>query len=323
MGARSITRPEWLAMRGLGGSEAAAVCGLDPQRCSTLELWTRKRGLIEAPDLSDVEEVQMGSRLESIICEIASERFALELVDACETTDETFGAKVEGYVEGRQSFVRSVERPYQTATYDQVVRDPRTGEFGFVEGKNTSEYKREEWAHGRNPDRALCQVYHCFAVSPNLKFAVLAAMIGGNRVRPTMIRREDVEREIKAICKLEDEFWRRVEENDPPDADYSESSSRALAALHPDDNGLSITLGSEFVPLITERNALKDQVSEAEKRLRAIDNALKQAIGSNTFGVLPDGSGHVSLRTQERAAHQVSASKFRVLRVSDSARVPA
>jgi hypothetical protein len=54
---------------------------------------------------------------------------------------------------------------------------------------------------------------------------------------------------------------------------------------------------------------------EAEAKIAEAENQLRAAMGSNTFAVLGNGVT-VSLKTQERAAYQCPATKYRVLRVS-------
>lgn len=59
---------EWLQLRlkGIGGSEAAAVIGQSPW-CSNVELWKRKTGRATAPDIANNEAVQYGHDAEPLI----------------------------------------------------------------------------------------------------------------------------------------------------------------------------------------------------------------------------------------------------------------
>jgi predicted phage-related endonuclease len=61
-------RAAWLEERkkGIGGSDAPAVCGVDPWR-DALTVWSQKVGLLEAEDLSGNEAVEAGLVLEAAI----------------------------------------------------------------------------------------------------------------------------------------------------------------------------------------------------------------------------------------------------------------
>ena len=63
-----LTREEWLAYRrtGIGGSDAAAVIGLNPYR-STIELYADKMGMM--PEKEDNEAMRLGRDLEQYVAD--------------------------------------------------------------------------------------------------------------------------------------------------------------------------------------------------------------------------------------------------------------
>ena len=105
-------------------------------------------------------------------------------------------------------------------------------------------------------------------------------------------------------------FRQRLEEQNPPDIDWTVATSAALYRLHPDDNGLGIDLPSGVLPYVQELDALKDVIQRLENRERHIQNCIKALMGPNTFCALPDKSGF-SWKTQERAGYEVGPSKSR------------
>src|SRR5205814_10591858 len=75
------TEAEWLAarQRGLGGSDAPVVMGVDEYR-SRLGLYLEKAGLIEPAPLADPEAAEWGRRLEDDILAWYSELAAGQVV---------------------------------------------------------------------------------------------------------------------------------------------------------------------------------------------------------------------------------------------------
>lgn len=300
------TREQWLAMRGIGGSDAAAACGLDPRK-SALALWCEKTGALPSANLDLVEAVQWGNRLESAICAQIMAEF--KLVPSLGKTGAETACTYRG-----QRLMRSRALPWQTCTYDGIVQG-RADCLGFIEAKNVGAYMSDEWPDEGMPDRVMAQVWHGFAVSPLLQFCVVGALVGGNELRTRFIQRTECEEQIAALCQVEGEFERMVRDGEQPAADGSASSANALKLLHPDDNGKSVTLDAS---LVAGREALKESVKATEKAIDAIDNAIRQAMGPATFGLLSDGSGTFSWKTQDRAGYVVKPGKSRVLRFSQT-----
>ena len=315
---QTLSREAWLDLRqqSIGASEAAAACGESPY-LSPLELYARKVGRISDPDLSDVEHVRWGNLLEPAIVSETCTRLKLRLLpieEAAERLADKPEVEILGAVEGRQLFMRSRLNAHMTATLDGVAVD-RTGELVSIEAKNAASWKAEEWESGQSPPHYQLQVAHQLAVVSSLSRGVLAGLVGGNKLQiaPAI---ERTAAPIAALTAIEAEFWRRVLEGRPPSADGSASSLAALKALHPDDNGASVTLPLEFAALHEERAQLQAEIKERESRLESLNICVRDALKDATFGVLPNGLGTYSLKTQQRAEHIVAASKFRVLRFS-------
>lgn len=311
----TLTRDAWLEGRrfSIGASEAAAVCGESPW-LSPLELFARKLGRMPDPDLSDVEHVKWGNLLEPAIVQETADRLKLRLLSVAEGAERLQSPDVDivGAVEGRQLFLRSHAHPWMVATLDGLAVD-EAGDLVSIEAKNTSYWQREDWEDGEAPVHYLLQVAHQLAVAAPVKRGVLAGLVGGNKLRIVPpIAREAAP--IDALVELEADFWRRLQTGEAPEVDGSPSSARALKALHPDDNGESVVLPYEFVAMREEIAALEVETKEREERIEALKLKIREAIGDATFGVLPNGAGTYSLKTQERAEHVVRASKFRTLR---------
>lgn len=312
---RIITQKEWIGLRcgKIGSSDSCAAVGLDKGK-SQLALWAEKTGRISAPDLSRVEEVQMGHRIEDFICRLAMEECHLqEAIDA--DMPEIVALVEQEYSEYKQPFLVAVDRPWQSASIDRLVYDSDL-RIGVIEAKNRGEYTSKEWEEGEIPAQVMCQCLHIFAVAPDIEFVIVAILLGGNKFRHRKLERSDYKTEIEEVIKLEEHFMGYIERDESPQADASESSSRALKLLHPNDSGASISLGDEFTQMAEELTILKQEVKSREIRINEIQNLVVQRLGDATFGVLNSG-GVFSYKTQERVIPPCLVEKrssFRVLR---------
>lgn len=322
MSVPDLSREQWLELRrqSIGASEAAAACGEDPN-VSPLELVARKRGVIEEPDLGDLEFVRWGNLLESAIVEETARRESLRLLSRAEIEQRLkYDDRTElvGFVDGRQPFLRSRARPWQTATPDGLGVDAAS-EIHGLEVKNVSTWMARDWSEDQalSPAKFQCQALHQIAVVPALSSVVLAGLIGGNDLRRIRFERIQVVQVVDALVAIEESVWRCVETDALPELSGPPASvARALKALHPDDSGESVTLPDEIVPLVHDLERMKLERKGAEDIIEEMSNRVRAAMGSATFGLMPDGSGTFSLKTQERAEYVAKASKFRVLRFS-------
>lgn len=323
MSAINIPRDEWLALRrqSIGASEAAAACGEDPV-VSPLELVCRKRGQMPDVDLSDVEAVQWGNLLEPAIVAETARRARLELVDR-KNIETIFAGDPEtelvGFVEGKHPFLRSRARPWQTATPDGIALDPLANLLVGIEAKNQGQYHSGAWdeEEGTAPEKYQIQVAHQLAVAPRLSGGILSGLVGGNSLRSIRLERVRIVAVIDAVVAIESSVWKCIESGAMPELSGPPASvARALKALHPDDNGDVVLLPDSILEHAARFEEAKAKANEYGKVADAERSYLMAAIGSATFGQMPDGSGIYSLKTQEHDEYVVKASKFRVLRFS-------
>ena len=122
-----VSNAEWLRLRktGIGGSDAGAVCGVNPYS-SAMKVFQDKTG--EAVEEQDSEAVRIGHDLEQYV----AERFT-----------EATGLKVR-----RSNFMyRSMEHPFMIADVDRLV----IGEDAGLECKTASAYNADKWSDGDIP----------------------------------------------------------------------------------------------------------------------------------------------------------------------------
>ena len=199
------TETEWLKARqsGIGGSEAAAIIGKSPW-CSNVELWRRKTGRAQSPDISNNEAVRFGHDSEPIIRDL----FALNYAD-----------KYEVEYGGAFDMVAHPEHPFIFATLDGRLTEKATGRKGVFEAKSTTivrSMQKEKWWHDGKPcipDQYYCQVLWQLIAS-GWDFAVLYALLrydyGGDircEFRPYTIERSEVMEDLEYLKAEGVKFW--------------------------------------------------------------------------------------------------------------------
>ena len=195
-------REQWLELRrrGLGGSDAATVVGLNPWS-SKLALYADKMGLL--PEKEDNEAMRQGRDLEAYVAS---------------RWEEVTGKKVQ-----RVNFILANETyPFAFANIDRRV----VGEKALLEVKTTSVYNKTDFENGEIPPQYYTQCVHYLAVT-GYDRAYLAVAVLNKAFYTFVIERNEAE--INALMHLEYKFWtEHVQKQNPPDPDGSESSQTVL-----------------------------------------------------------------------------------------------
>lgn len=302
---RCENRESWLEERknGIGASEVAAVIGLSKWE-SPLTVWAKKRGLIEEAERSPEAQTRMriGRAMEPVI---ASEYVVRHPKDQIEDP-------------GEFALVVDPEREYCRATLDRLIVSSESIQQcpAPLELKTAGERYLDQWEQ-ELPVEYACQVQYQMMVL-GAPVGVLAALVGGNRYFEFIVPRDD--EFIQAMARAIDRFWACVESGDEPDVSLSLSPAdhaRALALIHPDDNGETIALPGDAYGWDARLLEVKEEISRLEEEKAELEGRIKSAIGASTYGELPGGIKY-SWKTQERPEVLTKASKFRVLRRSQA-----
>ena len=279
-----LGRNEWLDIRrqGIGGSEAAAIAGLDPW-LSPLRVYYDKLGEL-CDDDQDSEPMRWGRRLEDVIAREFAERTGMR-------------------VWRRNAVLRSVTHPWMLANLDRLVREDDGG-VGPLEVKTATENGARAWrADEELPDRVFCQVQHYLAVT-GCAFAWVAVLLAGTEFRMVRVERDEVA--IAALRDAEDEFWQRVLQRRPPAADGSEATTRTLQALHARPSSPSMDLDEEARELLSAHAAARSLEAHYHTRRTEMENRLRQMLGDAEEGRLGERVV-VTWRAFERARVDVKA----------------
>lgn len=263
-------RSKWLDMRkaGIGGSEAAAIVGLNPWK-SAFQLWMEKTGQVEPEDLSDNEYVYWGNVLEQAV----ADRF-------CELT----GKKVQ-----RRGMLQDDEYPYMLASVDRMV----VGENAGLECKTTNAFNSKVWADDELPDSYYIQCQWYMMVTGCEKWYI-AVLIGGNKFVWKEVPRNEAD--IEALRKAAVDFWAMVTTNTMPPVDGSDDCSRALTERFKGQKGLEIELPAAAKDCIERLSEIKETISNLEEQKKLSENELKVMLGDAEIGVI--GEDRVSWKVQ-------------------------
>jgi putative phage-type endonuclease len=254
----SISREEWLAWRrtGIGGSDAAAVIGLNPFR-SRIEVYADKMGMM--PEKEDTESMRLGRDLEDYV----AQRF-------CEAT----GKKVR-----RNNFMWCHdEHRCMIADVDREV----IGENAGLECKTTQAWGGKVIMKGEIPLTYYVQCMHYMAVM-GYDRVYLAVLIFGKGFFHFTIERD--EKEISALTAAETAYWRdHIESGISPDPDGSQSAEQAVDALWGNRAQEDELLMFDFSDDMRELCELAAAEKEIKRQKDAVKQRLQAALGEHMVG---------------------------------------
>ena len=246
-----LSHEDWLKLRkrGIGGSDAAAVCGLNRWR-GPLDVYLDKTSTQQ--EECDNDSMYWGRIMEPVLRKEFSKCIGLKV----EEVPFMFCYK---------------EYPFMLANIDGIVHEP-DGSVSLLEIKTANGYAAKDWENGL-PQEYYIQIQHYLAVC-DLQKAYICVLIGGNDFRYEVIDRD--EEAIQMLIAMESNFWNEyIVGKNPPPADGT--SGNALNSLYPESNGTIIILPEEADNLISSieeikqmEDDLKESKAEAENRLKAI-----------------------------------------------------
>lgn len=248
---KDLSREEWLQWRkrGIGGSDAAAVLGLNKYR-GPVSVWMDKTGRKQ-----DQQEPSEAMRLGTDLEDYVARRF----------TEET-GKKVRrnNYMMQHDDF------PFMIADVDREI----VGENALLECKTASPYAKERWAGDNTPEEYVIQCLHYMAVTGAEK-VYLACLI----LQTGIVIRE-IERDDEAIAALEQrekEFWETyVVPDTMPPSSGSEADDEEITAFCGDSmDGLEIDLPGSYSVRLERLDVLKDMKETINSEITAIEDEIK------------------------------------------------
>ncbi len=247
---KNLEREEWLKLRklGIGGSEAGAVCGVNPYR-SPASIYADKTS--DAIDITDNEAMRQGRDFEKYV----ADRFM-----------EASGLKVRR----SHKMYQHEEYPFMLADIDRII----VGEKAGLECKTASAFSSDKWMNeGSLPQHYVIQCMHYMAVM-GWKYMYLACVILGRDFVYYRIPRD--EELISNMIVIEKRFWEEnVMKRQLPDPDGSRDYDSLIGGdyFQPKHDSVIPLIGMEEE--LKRRSDLNQLISKLETEKREIDQKLK------------------------------------------------
>ena len=250
-----LSREEWLQLRksGIGGSDAGAICGVNPFS-SSMKVFRDKTGDVQ--EQQDNESIRQGHDLEQYV----AERFM-----------EATGFKVR-----RSNYMyRSNAHPFMIADVDRLV----VGEDAGLECKTASAYNADKWKDGEIPLHYIMQCYHYMAVTGKRTWYIAAVILGREFVYRKLEWDDDV---IQQLIEIEQNFWENhVQKGILPNPDGTKASDEILEQyFHTAKKSSTIELIG-FDEKLSRREAILLQISELQKEQNRIEQEVKLYMQDN------------------------------------------
>ena len=232
---------------GIGGSDAGAVCGLNPYS-SAMNVFYDKT----SEELSDFdnEAMRQGRDLE----EYVARRFM-----------EQTGKRVYR----SNKMYRSTAHPFMLADIDRLI----SGENAGLECKTVSPYMADKWIGNEIPPHYMIQCHHYMAVTGKEAWYIAAVILGQGFLYRKILRDESL---IQNLTSIEEQFWKNhVLTGKMPDPDGSKACDEVLAQYFKTAaSGSSIPLIG-FDEKLKRREELSCLIQKLEREQKQIDQEVK------------------------------------------------
>ena len=242
-------REEWLRLRksGIGGSDAGAVCGMNPFS-SPAKVFQDKTS-DEISEL-DSEAVRQGNDLEDYV----ARRFM-----------EATGLKVR-----RSNFMyRSAEHPFMLADVDRLV----VGEDAGLECKTASAYSVDKWKDGNIPLHYIIQCVHYMIVTGRKTWYLAAVILGKDFICRKLTWDDDI---AAGLVAAEEDFWKNhVEKGTLPPPDGSKIFDAVLEQYFHTSRKKSAVELVGFDDRLSRREEILQEIGRLETEQKQIEQEVK------------------------------------------------
>ena len=245
---KGLDNEEWLELRksGIGGSDAGAICGLNPYS-SPMKVFLDKTA--ETIIDKNSEAIRIGHDLEQYV----ADRFM-----------EATGLKVR-----RSNYMyRNVQYPFMIANVDRFV----VGEDAGLECKTASAYNADKWENGDIPLHYAIQCYHYMAVTGKRTWYIAVVILGKKFTYRKLTWDGDF---IQQLIAAEEYFWKHhVKKNILPSPDGSKSCDMVL------EKYFHATGKTDAVKLVgfDEKLKRRDEIIASVEKLQTEQKKIEQEV---------------------------------------------
>ncbi|RRK31600.1 endonuclease [Schaedlerella arabinosiphila] len=248
----NLDKKEWLKYRkkGIGGSDAGAVCGLNPYR-TAMQVYNDKTS--DTIEEIDNEAMRQGREFEDYV----ARRFT-----------EATGKKVR---RANAMFCHE-SYPFMLADVDRMV----VGENAGLECKTASPFMAEHWKDGKIPLSYQIQCYHYMTVC-NADAWYIAVLIYGRDFKHYRLERD--ESMLADLVRIEQDFWENhVQKRILPEPDGSKLADSVIAEYYKNSVAEILPLKG-FDDKLRRRQELKEDMEQMEREKKKIEQELKLYLG--------------------------------------------
>lgn len=246
----------------IGGSDIATIMGFNRYK-TPLKLWLEKTGKIEAPDLSNVEAVEMGTALEQFVADMFTKRTGKAVRKAPKTYQHP-------------------DYPYMIAHIDRLV----TGSDELLECKTCSAFKKDEWVENEIPQEYIMQVMWYLGITGR-RIGHIACLIGGQHYVYKQIEFDqemfdimvDSAKDFHQHC-IDDVPVAVMSGDDETLKELYSDHNEVMIELYPtDDKSAQATI--DFENKVAHLQEVKREIAEAEKEKKLLEAEIKDIIKDN------------------------------------------
>lgn len=252
-----VSNTEWLRLRksGIGGSDAGAICGVNPYS-SAMKVFLDKTS--EKIEVQDNEAIRIGHDMEDYV----ARRFM-----------EATGLKVR-----KSNFMyRSVEHPFMIANVDRLV----VGEDAGLECKTASAYNTDKWADGNIPLHYVMQCYHYMAVTGKRAWYIAVVILGVGFTYRKLVWDDAL---ISRLISIEEDFWyNRVVKGIIPTPDGSKACDEVIEQYFHTARKASAVKLVGFDDKLRRREEILSFISELQAEQKQIEQEVKLFMQDNEF----------------------------------------
>lgn len=247
----------WLRLRksGIGGSDAGAICGVNPYS-SAMKVFKDKTS--DEIEEQDNEAIRIGHDLEDYV----AQRFT-----------EATGLKVR-----KSNYMyRSVEHPFMIADVDRFI----IGEDSGLECKTASAYNADKWADGNIPLHYVMQCYHYMAVTGKRTWYIAAVILGREF---TYRKLEWDDALVGRLISIEDNFWNSyVVPGVIPPPDGSKACDEVIGQYFHTAKKASMIKLVGFDEKLRRREEILGFISELQEEQKQIEQEVKLFMQDNEY----------------------------------------
>lgn len=254
-----LPKTDWLKYRkkGITGTDAGAICGLNPYS-SAFQIYQDK--ITDEIEEFDNESMRQGRDLEEYVARRFSEETGLKVRRA-------------------NAIFQNEENPFMLADFDRLIVGQKAG----LECKTVSTYSSDKWNDGNIPLHYQMQVQHYLAVSGFDCWYIAAVVFG----REFLIRKIERDEElINYLIDIERGFWyNNVLAGIMPEPDGSDNCSEMIAKMYfKGQENKTINL-SGYKEILDRRADLDKLIKKMEKEKKEIDQKIKMEMQDATVAL--------------------------------------